>query len=208
MKPSPWVVVTGLDGSGKSTLVFRIVVEHGAHHFRLPFHDFVHPALTLSGHGTPFGDVHTDRLVFAADARLTNYRIRRWRDEHPLVVSQRGWIDSFVFGAVQGQSYAEIDALLRSADLERPTAIITLIADPDVAFARLRTDPKKDKYETREFIEAQHRETLRLRQCIAEGDPALAAFAGIPETLIDTTALNFEGVYKRAARFLVDCEVI
>jgi hypothetical protein len=33
-------------------------------------------------------------------------------------------MDNFIFGAVQGVSYEECDALLRSSDLERSSAII------------------------------------------------------------------------------------
>src|SRR5580692_406000 len=97
---APWVVVTGLDGAGKTSLVQRLGEEYAGHRFRLPYHDFVLPALRQSGDGTPFGDVHTDRLVMAADARLTNSLIRGWRRRFLLLVSQRGWMDNFVFGAV------------------------------------------------------------------------------------------------------------
>jgi hypothetical protein len=119
---APWIVVTGLDGSGKTGLVRRLAHRCGAHWFKLPYHDFVKEGLRHSGDGTQFGDVHTDRLILAADARLTHYRIRDWRREHKLLVSQRAWMDNFVFAAVQGCSYAETDALLCTADLERPSA--------------------------------------------------------------------------------------
>ena len=69
---APWLVITGLDGAGKTSLVRRVSERFGAFAFRLPHHDFVFPALELSGGGTPFGDVLTDRLIFATDARLTN----------------------------------------------------------------------------------------------------------------------------------------
>jgi hypothetical protein len=36
----------------------------------------------------------------------------------------------------------------------------------------------------------------------------VATFADVPEMLIDTTALGVEEVYKRAAQFLIDCEVV
>ena len=159
---APWIAVTGLDGSGKTDLVRRLALNFKARSFRLPYHEFVKEGLRRSGGGTPFGDVYTDRLIMAADARLTNYRIRDWRRRHSLLVSQRHWLDNFVFGAVQGWSYAETDTLLRTAELECPSAAIFLVADPEVAFKRICTDPDADKFETPTFIRDQYRETLRL----------------------------------------------
>ena len=141
-----WIVVTGLDGAGKTTLVGHLGKLLGARTFRLPFCDFVRPYLNLSGKGSQFGDVHTDRLLFALDARLANYEIRAWReDSGAVLVSQRGFMDNFIFGAAQGVSYAETDALLKTGELERPSAQIFLIAEPSVAFARIKDDPDADK---------------------------------------------------------------
>jgi thymidylate kinase len=200
--PAPWLVVTGLDGAGKSLLVRWLATRCGAHAFRLPYHDFVKPALRQSGRGAPWGDVLTDRLLFATDARLTNYHIRQWRTTHPLLVSQRGWMDNYIFGAVQGVGYAETDTLLRTAELERPSAIIYLVAEPAVAFARICRDPNGDKYETLQFMRRQYRETLRFYQAVRAGWPILAPFAGIPATLLDTSCESAEAVACRASLFL------
>jgi thymidylate kinase len=200
--PAPWIVVTGLDGAGKTTLTTRLASAHHALHFRLPYHDFVGPALTRSGQGTPFGDVHTDRLIFAADARLTNYLLRDWRQSHPLLVSQRGWMDNFIFGAVQGVSYVECEALLRSVELERASAIIYLVAEPEIAFERIQNDPERDKYETLDFLHEQRSHTLRFQQAVVEGLPVLAAFHGIPALVLDTTNLDADTVVQETAQFL------
>jgi thymidylate kinase len=192
---APWVVVTGLDGSGKTTLVRQLVEQYGGHRFRLPYHDFVLPALRRSGAGTPFGDVHTDRLVLAADARLTNYLIREWRGRYRLLVSQRGWMDNYIFGAVQGVSYRQTDAQLRTSELERPSAIVYLIAAPEVAFERIRNDPARDKYETLDFIRSQYRETLRFYHAVRDGHHALVPFAGIPALLVNTSRWTTESVF-------------
>jgi thymidylate kinase len=202
---APWIVVTGLDGAGKTGLVRRLAECLGAHSFRVPYHDFVKEALQASGDGTPFGDVDTDRLILAADARLVNYHIRRWRQMHAALVSQRGWMDNYIFGAVQGCSYAATDALLRTGDLERPTAAVYLVAEPHCAFERIRHDPEGDKYETLEFIEAQYDETLSFYRAAAEEHPDLAPFKGIPATLIDTTLLDPETTFATAEEFLSRC---
>jgi hypothetical protein len=77
--PTPWIVVTGLDGSGKTHVVEWLAGATRAKPFRLPYHDFVRACLARSGDGSQFGDVHTDRLLFALDGRLANYQIRQWR---------------------------------------------------------------------------------------------------------------------------------
>jgi len=175
MTRAPWIVVTGLDGSGKTTLAQHLARDRQGFFFRLPYHEFVRAELPRSGYGAPFGDVHTDRLIFAADARLTNYLIRDWRLTHALLVSQRGWMDGYVFGAVQGLSYEETDALLRTAELERPSAILYLVAQPEVAYERIRRDPEADKFETLQFMRNQYEATLAFYHAVRAGPPAARA---------------------------------
>jgi thymidylate kinase len=176
--------------------------ELGGFQFRLPHHRFVRDLLGLSGEGSAFGDVHTDRLLIATDARLTNSLIRRWRQTRPLLLSQRCWMDNVIFGAVQGVSYQETDQLLRPSELERPSPIIYLIAEPQVAFSRIAMDRYADKYETPDFIVEQHRETVRFYDAVNAGLPVLAPFAGIPATCIDTTTKATETVLKQARAFV------
>ncbi|WP_082951444.1 AAA family ATPase [Mycobacterium sp. 852002-51057_SCH5723018] len=199
---APWITITGLDGSGKTTLLQDLVGELGGFQFRLPYHQFVRQFLNVSGAGTAFGDVHTDRLLFAADARLTNCLIGEWRQSHPLLLSQRGWMDNFIFGAVQGVSYEEADELLRPSELERPSAIIYLTAEPQVAFSRIAADRNGDKYETLDFIAEQHRETSRFYESVKAGLQVLAPFAGIPAIFIDTTTKTRETVLREGRAFL------
>lgn len=200
--PAPWITITGLDGSGKTTLLEALSQQLGGFQFRLPYHRFVRDSLSVSGGGSAFGDVHTDRLLFAADARLTNVLIRGWRRVHPLLLSQRGWMDNFIFGAVQGVRYEEADELLRPSELERPSAIIYLIADPEVAFSRIAEDPHGDKFETVDFMREQHRETLRFYGSVKAGLPILAPFGGVPAILIDTTATTRGAVLSEARQFV------
>jgi thymidylate kinase len=111
-------------------------------------------------------------------------------------------MDNFVFGAVQGLSYSQTDALLRTSDLERPSCIIYLVADPAVAYERIRADPGADKFETPDFIRTQYRETLAFYRAAADQRRGLEAFHGIPATLIDTTQRTRSGAFRAAERFL------
>jgi hypothetical protein len=58
---APWITITGLDGSGKTTLVRDLSQQRGGFDFRLPYHRFVRHFLGLSGGGSAFGDVYMDR---------------------------------------------------------------------------------------------------------------------------------------------------
>ena len=199
---APWIVVTGLDGSGKTHLVDWLALATRSQKFHLPYHDFVRACLARSGDGSQFGDVHTDRLLFALDGRLANYQIRQWRAAGVSLVSQRGWTDNFVFGAVQGVSYEETEELLRSYELERASAYIHLIAEPHAAFERIKNDPEHDKYETADFLVPQHGETMRLFDEVMRKNPTLREFHDIPAVLIDTTAKSNAEICDEARRFL------
>jgi thymidylate kinase len=194
--------VTGLDGAGKTTLVSQLAKNRGAHTFRLPYHDFVKPGLQCSGGGTPLGDVHTDRLVLAADARLANNLIRRWRLEYPLLISQRGWMDTYIFGAAQGVSYRQTQALLRTGELERATAAVYLTAEPAVAYSRIQADPGADKFETLDFLRRQYAETVRFYQAVQAQEPVLAPFVAMAALFLDTTDLTPFEVVHRVKQFL------
>jgi thymidylate kinase len=204
MTVAPWVVVTGLDGAGKSTLVRDIAERYDARRFRLPRHDFVKPFVERTAARRE--DLLLDRLIFAVDARLTNPLIEEWRRIESFLVSQRGWMDSFVFGAALGFDWETIDTLLRPADLERPSAVVHLIADPQIAYERIRHDPNGDKYETLQFMRRQHDETRRFYDAVEAGDPLLMPFHGIPSILVDTSHLTPTGV-NQATRAFIDTAV-
>jgi len=199
---APWIVVTGLDGSGKTTLVGDLTRSLGAHRFRLPYHDFVKPALQRAGAGRPFGDIKTDRLLFALDARLTNDLIRQWRTREPYLVSQRGWMDNYIFGDVQGLSYQATSDLLGTAELERPLCCVYLIADPVVAYDRIKHDPEGDKYETLAFMKRQYQATLRFYDAVQSPSSVLTPLAGSPTYLIDTTRKTPAAVFEEAEAFV------
>jgi hypothetical protein len=61
---APWITITGLDGSGKTTLVRALSQELGGFDFRLPHHRFVRHFLGLSGVGRP--SVMSTRMVSPA----------------------------------------------------------------------------------------------------------------------------------------------
>ncbi len=155
-----------------------------------------------SGYGSQFGDVHTDRLLFALDwasDQLPNPPMAR---QGTRLVSQRGWTDNFVFGAVQGIFDQATEELLRSRELERASAYIHMVAELRAAFARIQADPDRDKFETPDFLIPQYEETLRLFAEIGARNPVLGEFHGIPKTLIDTTRMTNEEVYAVAGRFV------
>ena len=106
MKNIPQIVVTGLDGSGKTTLVDNFEKYFQEQNIRVKRtrspHDkyLVNDLLNISGDGEPMKDRYTDRLIFALDNRILGTRIRQWQSsgEFDLILSQRGFFDSFVHG--------------------------------------------------------------------------------------------------------------
>ncbi|MCF7845449.1 MAG: AAA family ATPase [Candidatus Pacebacteria bacterium] len=201
---APWIVITGLDGTGKTTLVKELAKDYGegAFTFHLPYSDFVIPSLKISGKGEPFGDVHTDRLIFATDVRLTNQHLKRWREENDIIFSQRGWMDNFIHGKVQGFSYEETLSSLGAGNLEKATAIICLNANPFVAYSRIKDDRDGDKYETLEYIKKQAKETDNFFKAVEKKDPSLHCFHGIPAVTYDTTEITKQETKQKAKLFL------
>ena len=211
MKKIPWIVVTGLDGSGKTSLVDNLEKlftksSLRVQRFRSPHDDYlIHTLLNVSGDGDPMKDRYTDRLIFALDNRILGTRIRHWsrEGEYDILLSQRGFFDSFVHGAVQGYSYHEIATLNQIDDLPQCTVMIHLCADSTVAYNRIKDDDDMDKFETPAYMRRQEFETRRgFRALTQEENPELSAFKGIKNFFIDTTELTSEEVFSLALKRL------
>ena len=209
---TPWLVITGLDGSGKTGLVdslekyFSEELKLRVKRTRSP-HDkyLIHDLLNVSGDGEPMKDRYTDRLIFALDNRILGTRIRQWQNsgEFDIILSQRGFFDSFVHGAVQGYTYEQIATLNQIEDLPKCSLMIHLCADSNIAYQRIKDDPDADKFETSSYMRRQEEETRRGYRELTQGqNPDLSAFAGIQNFFIDTTELSPDETFALAKRRL------
>lgn len=208
MKKTPWIVVTGLDGSGKTTLVDMLEKHLSGKGFRVMRtrspHDkyLIGELLNVSGEGDPMKDRYTDRLIFALDNRILGTRIRQWMasDEYDVILSQRGFFDSFVHGAVQGYTYEQIATLNQIEDLPKCSLMLHLCTDSTVAYQRIKDDKDADKFETPQYMRRQEEETRRGYRLLMQGDnPDLVAFRNIPNFFIDTTSLTTTETFNIAS---------
>lgn len=200
----PWIVVSGLDGSGKTTLCENLekffTDKKGLRvkRDRLPHDRYLVKELLDKSN-----DPYTDRMLFALDNRLFAEEFRGWQrsDEYDLVLTQRGFLDSFVHGAVQGFSYGFIADLNKAHDLPKCEVIIHLCAEAETAYERIRSDPDADKFEYIEYIRRQESETRRAYKQLLNHNVDLECFDGALNIFVDTTEMStdetFEYVLKR-----------
>lgn len=167
----------------------------------------VNDLLNISGDGEPMKDRYTDRLIFALDNRILGTRIRQWQSsgEFDLILSQRGFFDSFVHGAVQGYSYGQIAELNQIDDLPKCTIMIHLCADSNIAYKRIQDDPDADKFETPTYMRKQEEETRKgFYELTQENNTDLSAFWGIKNFFIDTTELTTDETFELALKRLIE----
>lgn len=198
MRKTLWVVVTGLDGSGKTTLVTNLenkFAEEGKKVYRDRFPHDQYLVKTLLNESK---DSYTDRMLFALDNRIFGTKLDSIikSEEYDIVLTQRGFLDSFVHGSVQGYSYEWIENLNRIADLPKCDIMIHLVAEASVAYQRICDDPDADKFEYPDYIAVQERETRRAYANVINGtDPALASFKDCKNIYVDTTQMSTEEVF-------------
>lgn len=202
MKKATWIVITGLDGSGKTHLVDNLAEHYRSQGLKvktahLPFDKHlgveVLPKLQLK---------YSDRLLFALDNHIFAAQLQEWFDEYDIIISQRGWFDSFVHGAVQGFSYSEIAQLNQVQLLPKCDVMIHLVCSTPVAYDRIKDDPDADKFEYPEYIHTQEVETRRGFNELFAGNSDLAAFQGCKNFLIDTTWMSIEDTFAQSLIWL------
>ena len=203
MKDTKWIVVSGLDGSGKTTLVgglqqYLVAQGLAVKRDRLPHDEYL--VKTLLDKST---DKYTDRMLFALDNRLFAEEYADWftSGEYDFIVTQRGFLDSFVHGAVQGFGYDFIAQLNRVDELPKCHVIVHLVAEAETAYDRIKDDPDADKFEYLAYIRRQEAETRRAYRELVEGNTDLEHFRDAINIYVDTTQMTtdetFELVLKR-----------
>lgn len=211
----PWVVVTGLDGFGKTTLVDNLEKWFGekgqrVKRTRSPHDEYLTKTLlNVAGSGSPDKDSYTDRTIFMLDNRILGSRIEQWREsgEYDLILSQRGFFDAFVHGKVKDYAYKTTADFNRVWELPECQVMIHLVANAETAFERIKNDPDADKFETLEYIRIQEQETRKGYEALSrKSDSALSHFFNCINIFIDTTNLStdetFEFVAKRLEKIM------
>lgn len=195
-----WIIITGLDGSGKTTLQNNLVnhlenQNKQVKRYHSPYDDYLKSLLDLSGNGMALKDSYTDLLIFALDHRLQNYRIRQAREQYEYIISQRGPIDLFVHAAVWGFSYKQTYSILQMNELDTCEVLIHLNADPEVAYQRIKDDKNADKYEYPEYIKNQYKETRKAFVEIQKKNRYLCQYSKSINIYIDTTNLSTDETF-------------
>ncbi len=207
----PWVVVTGLDGSGKTTLVDNLEKWFGekgqrVKRTRSPHDEYLTKTLlNVAGSGSPDKDSYTDRTIFMLDNRILGSRIEQWResDKYDLILSQRGFFDSFVHGRVKDYSYKTTADFNRVWELPECQVMIHLVANAETAYERIKNDPDADKFETLEYIRIQEQETRKgYEALVRKSDSALSHFFNCINIFIDTTNLSTDETFEFATKRL------
>ncbi len=125
------------------------------------------------------------------------------RNDYDFIITQRGFLDSFVHGAVQGYSYSWVAEINHIEDMPQCDVMIHMVAQAKVAYARICNDPDADKFEYPAYIGKQERETRRAYAEVKSGDnPDLSHFANAKNFYIDTTEMTMDEVFEIAKRKL------
>ena len=205
-KKTLWIACSGLDGSGKTTLVDNLfnwlTKEKGlsVYRDRLPHDRYIVTDLLDKSK-----DSYTDRLLFAVDNRIWGTMIEDVikSEKYDIILTQRCFLDSFVHGAVQKYSYSWIEDLNRTAELPKTDVIIHMVAEAKTAYARICDDPDADKFEYPAYIRRQEVETRRAyAECLAGNNIDLESFNKAEHFCIDSTRMSIEDVFQCARKQL------
>lgn len=194
----PWVVVSGLDGSGKTTLCENLEKEFTKSGMRVMRSRLPNDRYLVKELLNVSDDPYTDRMLFALDNRLFATRFRGWQNsgKYDVILTQRGFLDSFVHGAVQGFSYPWIGDLNRINDLPKCDVIIHLVAEAETAYNRIKDDDDADKFEYIEYIRRQETETRRAYYEVTHSNTDLEHFHDAINIYVDTTQMTTDETFE------------
>ncbi len=201
-KKTLWVAISGLDGSGKTTLVDSLKTWFEEKGLKVKRDCLPHDRYIVSDLLDKSTDSYTDRLLFAVDNRIFGTELKEVlkSGEFDIVLTQRCFLDSFVHGAVQGFSYSWIEDLNRTTELPQADIIIHMVAEAKTAYSRIcNSIQTRTNLNNPAYIRKQEVETRRAyAECIAGNNTDLAPFNNAKHLYIDSTKLNQKEVFQVA----------
>jgi thymidylate kinase len=202
-----FLVFTGLDGAGKTGLIERLTPEFGGdvRKIHLPHDPKIRTELKLNSSIAPADTPWEDRKLFAEDNRLASKLVDTLVRSGTTVLSQRGWMDSFIHGRAVGYDYDTLDSINRVRELRVPDASIYLVCDPAIAWQRVKDDPTKDRWETPEYLAVQYQETITFYDRAAE---ILGGAFKEPRYLLDTSYMTPEEVKRSCLSWLGNMDML
>lgn len=204
-----WIVVSGLDGSGKTTLVDNLERWMKENNKRVMRSRLPHDEYLVKNLLNVSNDSYTDRMLFALDNRIFAEHFKKWQEsqEFDFIITQRGFLDSFVHGAVQGYSYSWIADLNQIQTLPKCDIIIHMVAEAETAYARIKDDPDADKFEYLTYIRRQEAETRRAYRELEKKNGDLAHFSNATNIYVDTTQMSTDEVFEFVVKRLTELKV-
>ena len=201
-----WIAVSGLDGSGKTTLVNNLQEWLSTEKKLTVMRDRLpHDRYLVTDLLNQSKDTYTDRLLFAVDNRIFGTMLEDIikSEKYDIILTQRCFLDSFVHGAVQGYSYSWIEELNRTNDLPKADVIIHMVAEAKTAYSRICDDPDADKFEYPAYMRKQEVETRRAyAECLAGNNTDLEPFNHARHLYIDSTQMSTQDVFETAKKQL------
>lgn len=205
-KKTLWIAVSGLDGSGKTTLVDNLQEWLSTEKKLTVMRDRLpHDRYLVTDLLNQSKDTYTDRLLFAVDNRIFGTMLEDIikSEKYDIILTQRCFLDSFVHGAVQGYSYSWIEELNRTNDLPKADVIIHMVAEAKTAYSRICDDPDADKFEYPAYMRKQEVETRRAyAECLAGNNTDLEPFNQARHLYIDSTQMSTQDVLETAKKQL------
>lgn len=198
-KKTLWLAVTGLDGSGKTTLVDNLLPWLESRGLRVKRDRLPHDSYLVKELLNRSKDTYTDRLLFALDNRIFGTELHELlkSGEYDVILTQRCFLDSFVHGAVQGYSYSWIEDINKTEDLPRPDVMIHMVAEAKTAFSRICDDPDADKFEYPAYMRKQEIETRKAyAEVISGSNTDLEMFKDAQNIYVDSTQMTTDEVFE------------
>jgi dTMP kinase len=160
MRENPFIVIEGIDGSGKSTQIelLKENLEKAGHHVKTTFEPTDGPIGKLIRqvfrHEIP-ADQHTIAGLFLADRleHILNKEngLLQWLKEGFTVISDRYYLSSFAYHGVHVDMDWVISCNQKCAELLRPDLNIFIDITPEVSMKRLQKG--RDELEMYETLE-------------------------------------------------------
>ena len=184
-----WIVITGLDGAGKTTLERNLVDffkdSYLVKSFKLPCTTSTFSFLDICGDGLPLVDICPSSMISSTYDSTVNLKVKNWKNEYDLLISQE------VLNINNCLNFLEIDIFIHlNCNYEVAYQRIMNTTSNIPKNIKLFKDLKNGEKETKEIYE----------NCISVNDITKTS----KHFYLDTTSLSKYNTLKVVNQFLND----